>query len=504
MSVASLNSHARAVEISKQSNCMDAAREVALSKNKHAIVSALRNVYFAAVNDLSNSNVPKLHELCIEQGATQLKDLAVDDHTSYAHNQSIQEFQAAISKVLEDKLLDKVEASKEFSIMIDESTDVSVHQNLLVYIRIVEEIGARWEPRSYFLGVRQLASATADSITREVLDVLTSKGLDVGDMVGISTDGAAVMVGSKSGVVTRLRDSSPSLLATHCIAHRLALGCGSGADKVPYLVKFQEILNSIYNFSPKHMAALESIQEVIEGVEKSRFKQVFATRWLSFEGSVHAVVRNYSSLISVFLEENSAKALSLYKPVSTYKFLFCAHFLSDVLKQLCFLSKMYQKSDLDFSQVNPLLSSTIVVLENLRDSKCGSVLAEFLSVVPSEPMLDSDGLYTFQFKGHTIRDSAQQRKEAVSSCEAFVDHTVSNLKERFSDGKDAKIMSAMCAVLNPSLDGQLSSDDVKTVGDYLSSCGIKDSACFAQELSSFNGYVKVQIIEAAKDDFSAL
>ncbi|KAJ8303737.1 hypothetical protein KUTeg_018660 [Tegillarca granosa] len=234
------------------------------------------------------------------------------------------------------------------------------------------------------------------------------------------------------------------------------------------------------------MTAFESIQEVIEGVEKSRFKQVFATRWLSFEGSVHAVVRNYSSLISVFLEENSAKALSLYKPVSTYKFLFCAHFLSDVLKQLCFLSKMYQKSDLDFSQVNPLLSSTIVVLENLSYSKCGSCC-------PSEPMLDSDGLYTFQFKGHTIRDRAQQRKEAVSSCEAFVDHTVSNLKERFSDGKDAKIMSAMCAVLNPSLDGQLSSDDVTTVGDYLSSCGIKDSACFAQELSSFNGYVKVQV-----------
>ncbi|KAJ8299944.1 LOW QUALITY PROTEIN: hypothetical protein KUTeg_021463 [Tegillarca granosa] len=54
-----------------------------------------------------------------------------------------------------------------------------------------------------------------------------------------------------------------------------------------------------------------------------------------FEGSVHAIVVNYPALLSVFMEEKSGRALSLHKPVSTYKFLYCAHFLSDVLKQLC-------------------------------------------------------------------------------------------------------------------------------------------------------------------------
>lgn len=481
---------------------MDAAREAALSKNKHAIVSALRNVYFAAVNDLPNSTVPKLHELCIEQGATQLKDLAVDSHTSYTHNQSIHEFQSAISKVLEDKLLAKIEASNEFSIMIDESTDVFVHQNLLVFIRIVEEVGAHWEPKSYFLGIRQLVNATAESVTNEVLDVLKSKGLDASNMVGISTDGVAVMVGSKSGVVTRLRESSPNLLATHCIAHSLALGCGSGADKVQYLVKFQEILNSVYkyfSFSPKHMAALEAIQTVIDGADQCRFKQVFATRWLSFEGSVSAVVKNYSALLSVFLQENSAKALSLYKPVSSFKFLYCAHFLADVLKQLCILSKMYQKSDLDFSQVDPLLCSTITVLEGPMDSKSGSVLSELVSAVPAEPTLDSDGLFTFEFHGHTIWDGIKQHQEAVSACEAFVTHTVESLRARFSNSEDAKVMSAMCSELNPgSLGEQVSSDDIAIVIKYLNSCSISDSSCFEQELTSFRSYVQVQVTKKSE------
>ncbi|KAJ8312909.1 LOW QUALITY PROTEIN: hypothetical protein KUTeg_010282 [Tegillarca granosa] len=375
LTVHGINSHARSIEICKQSSTMDAAREAALSKNKHTIVSALRNVYFAAC-------------------ATQLKDLAVDSHTSYKHNQSIHEFQSAISLV--DKLLAKIEASNEFSIMIDESTDVSVHQKLLVFIRIVEEVGARWEPTSYFLGIR--------------------------------------------------------------------------------------------HFSPKHMAAPDSIQAVIVGADQCRFKQVFATRWLSFEGSVSAVVKNYSALLSVFLQENSAKALSLYKPVSSFKFLYCAHFLADVLKQLCILNKMYQKSDLDFSQLDPLLCSTITVLEGLRDSKSGSVLSELVSAVPAEPTLDSDGLFTFEFQGHTIRDGIKQRQEAVES-----------LRARFSNSEDAEVMSAMCSVLDPgSLGEQVSSDDIATVIKYLNCCSISDSSSFEQELTSFRSYVQVQVTKKSE------
>lgn len=61
------------------------------------------------------------------QGASQLRDLAVDSRTTYTHNQSIQEFQQSIAGVIEDRLLDRVRESGFFSVMIDESSDVSVH-----------------------------------------------------------------------------------------------------------------------------------------------------------------------------------------------------------------------------------------------------------------------------------------------------------------------------------------------------------------------------------------
>lgn len=90
------------------------------------------------------------------------------------------------------------------------------------------------------------------------------------------------MVVHKSGVVTCLKAEVPGVLATHCIAHRLALSCCTGADSIPYLVKVQEVLNSVYKFfnrSPKNMAMLQSVQAISEG-STSSFK-VFHTRWLS-------------------------------------------------------------------------------------------------------------------------------------------------------------------------------------------------------------------------------
>jgi succinyl-CoA synthetase beta subunit len=46
--------------------------------------------------------------------------------------------------------------------------------------------------------------------------------------------------------------------------------------------------------------------------------------------------------------------------------LFTAHFLSDVLRHLAILCKAYQRSDIDFTEVNPLLLSTVEVLEGLE------------------------------------------------------------------------------------------------------------------------------------------
>lgn len=80
------------------------------------------------------------------------------------------------------------------------------------------------------------------------------------------------------------------------------------------------------------------------------------------------LLANFSSLISVFMQK-SGKALSLHKPVTRFKFLYVIHFLSDVLKPLSTLSKLYQQENLDFSDVTPHLSATVSTLEERKEEE---------------------------------------------------------------------------------------------------------------------------------------
>ena len=59
---------------------------------------------------------------------------------------------------------------------------------------------------------------------------------------GIGTDGAATMVGSQTGVVTRLQAIQPSAIGVHCAAHRLNLVSSQAGDNVPYIKHFKRIL----------------------------------------------------------------------------------------------------------------------------------------------------------------------------------------------------------------------------------------------------------------------
>ncbi|KAK6179566.1 hypothetical protein SNE40_011894 [Patella caerulea] len=406
------------------------ARDKSISKSKEAVFSAMKNVLFMAQHDLPNSILQDLNNLCIEQGASHLQSLNVDQHTSYTHNDSVLEFQQAMADAVLDDLVEKVKESDYFSLLIDESTDVAVDQNLIIYVRYL----FKGNTKTDFLSIRKLSTgATADKLLDLLIDVVDTLGLNINKMSGIATDGAAVMVGSKSGIVTRLKSLNPAILSTHCIAHRLALGSCGAADQIPYLIKYQEILNCIYKYfenSPKNLNKLKYIQNIMSE-NGTRFKQISGTRWLSFDGAVQTVLRNYSSLVTVLIEDNTPKIAGLLKSITSIKFLYCTYFLSDVLAVLCRLSKCYQKNDIMFSNVNPLLQSSIDQLKVIASGTSGPNFSKFQNLIPSDIVLDQLGEASFIFEDQLIRDGFKQRGDAQTSCNKFVVNVINNLNARF-------------------------------------------------------------------------
>ena len=192
----------------------------------------------------------------ISQGCSSLQSLKVDRHTSYEHSTSVQEMQQSMVDVVNDKFKSELGYSK-FSIMVDESTDISVDQNMLIYVRYLEQSLGSYKPKSVLLDVCKL---NADQLKNTIISSFDRPNLNIDNLVGISTEGDAVMTGKKSGLVQQLENVNQSILATHCISQRLALASGQAADSISYLLKYQEMINSVYKYidnSPKNMVRLK-------------------------------------------------------------------------------------------------------------------------------------------------------------------------------------------------------------------------------------------------------
>lgn len=173
-----------------------------------------------------------------------------------------------------------------------------------------------------------------------------------------------------------------------------------------------------------------------------------------------------------------------------------------ILRPLAVLCQAYQRSDIDFTEVNPLLHSTVELLENLR-FESGSNISRFLSEIPAEPSLDSSGLCTFEYKGHTISDNAKQRSEAALSCAKFVDIVIDNLKARFTEEGDSIVLSALTKLFDPYLYGSQDNSSILSevsgiVSDYLSTCGLGNQSEVSQDLAGFVAYARVQVLRNGK------
>ena len=111
-----------------------------------------------------------------------------------------------------------LQSSSFFTVMVDETTDVSNVEQVVVCLRWVSE---RFEIREEFVGLYEVASTGAEIIYAVITDVLLRLNLSISNVRGQCYDGADTM----SGVATRLSAAEPRAVFTHCYGHSLNLAC---------------------------------------------------------------------------------------------------------------------------------------------------------------------------------------------------------------------------------------------------------------------------------------
>ena len=121
--------------------------------------------------------------------------------------------------IIQDELLSKLHNSPYLSVIIDESTDISIHKKLIVFVKILNGPVAE----THFLRNADVLDGTAQTITEKLREIFQNLNIPWSKVVCFSSDGASVMVGRLNGVATKLRELNPAMVCIHCAGHRLTL-----------------------------------------------------------------------------------------------------------------------------------------------------------------------------------------------------------------------------------------------------------------------------------------
>lgn len=207
----------------------------------------------------ANSNFTRLL-LLISRDVPQL-NVWLAQKKSYISPQIQNELLQFMSHHILRKKLEKIKEHKYFTIMVDETRDISNCEQAVVCLR---HVGDDLVPIEDFIGFFAMNSLTSNSIVNMILDVLTRSDLKVENARGQCYDGAASMKGSLNGVAKQILDKNDKALYIHCYGHSLNLAVQDAVKENSLLRDTLDVCNEIIKLiknSSKRQSVLDAIKE---------------------------------------------------------------------------------------------------------------------------------------------------------------------------------------------------------------------------------------------------
>ena len=138
--------------------------------------------------------------------------------------------------------------------MIDETTDVSNQEQVTI---VIWRVDVDLEVYEEFIGLYQVASIGADSLTAVIKDTMIRLNLSMSKVCGQCYDGCSTMSGARTGVAKRIMDEEPRAVFTHCYGHSLNLAASDTMKKSKLMKNALDTTHEITKlimFSPRRDA----------------------------------------------------------------------------------------------------------------------------------------------------------------------------------------------------------------------------------------------------------
>ena len=201
-------------------------------KNRLAIKSLLRCTHFLTRNHIAHTtNFGDLVDLVVTCGGEDLKQFVhkAVKNAHYTSKDTVVDFVEALGTWVDESLLARLHNARYFSLLADESTDITTIEELSVVCSWVEN----GLPVEHFIEIIPLKKADAQTIYATQVDCLKMKGVQISKLIGMGFDGAATFSGEHKGVQTLLKSNPPHSIFVHCHCHLLQLACVQAANSTP-------------------------------------------------------------------------------------------------------------------------------------------------------------------------------------------------------------------------------------------------------------------------------
>ena len=116
-------------------------------------------------------------------------------------------------------ILDEI-GDKYFSLLVDESRDISIKEQMTVVLRFVNDDGKVIER---FLAMVHVSDTRSQTLKCAIDALFAKYGLSLSKLRGQGYDGASNMRGQFNGLKTLILQENPSAMYVHCFAHQLQL-----------------------------------------------------------------------------------------------------------------------------------------------------------------------------------------------------------------------------------------------------------------------------------------
>lgn len=183
-----------------------------------------------------------------------------------------------IAENITNTILHEIKNAGVFALILDDSLDISKHEQAAVILRYVD---AQFAVKENFLGFFRVIESDGESLYQLVRSVLGSFQLSIQDIVARCYDRAANMRGIYKGVAARIKNDNKRAIYIHCNAHILNLVLVDAAKSVVGARNTFGTIAELHNFidaSGKRHAVFEEIQSELGG-RLLTLKSLSDTRW---------------------------------------------------------------------------------------------------------------------------------------------------------------------------------------------------------------------------------